>query len=495
MLRRNVVYSLLAVICSLGAGAQVTLTDTMSTIEVMPVTHISTVNNIANMSICRGRLCYVNSNMLFSAPLSREGLGNAGVDPFFTAIDADVNYVTTHPVTGAYYYTKRDKKGRSRLYRVTTGCKGRLRGHAVKIAHWKHTIVHPTFNTTGDLMVFSSNSPTGYGGFDLWCSQLQGEQWGHPVNLGQRINTSGNEFSPTLVGDFLFFSTNGDYTATGYDIYATRLVSTQNYFGDTIDMNPMGRSVVQRLPYPYNSSADDYGLVYDADNNRFYFVSRRADDVTDRLYGGQGRLEAVLYEGDVVSATGDRIPNVVIKLALAAEPQQVIYTLHGASRGHYRLFLQPDQTYVARFAAPGFLSNSITLNTARDNEEQLILVRQYDVDLLSYLPDVDYVYTAQTLFGATEGSDLTQNGRETLAPLARFLHENPDYTLTMTAVYCDRTNYAYCNMLNQSRLAIVRDFLKQQGVTADNIKEDQQSRPYYSEENTYTNHIVFQIAK
>ncbi len=79
----------------------------------------------------------------------------------------------------------------------------------------------------GDVMVFTSNRPGGFGGFDLYYSILRNGTWGSPVNLGAPINTASDEYRPVLGGHteftnrYLLFSSDRPGGEGGFDLYFT----------------------------------------------------------------------------------------------------------------------------------------------------------------------------------------------------------------------------------------------------------------------------------
>jgi hypothetical protein len=79
---------------------------------------------------------------------------------------------------------------------------------------------HPALSADGEKMVFTSNRSESIGGLDLFISYKEGSGWSSPINLGNSINTRGNEMSPFLDQDNnLFFSSDGIEGFGGYDIY------------------------------------------------------------------------------------------------------------------------------------------------------------------------------------------------------------------------------------------------------------------------------------
>jgi len=87
----------------------------------------------------------------------------------------------------------------------------------------KSVYSHPALSADGEKIVFTSNRSESVGGLDLFISYKEGEGWSSPINLGNLINTRGNELSPFLDQENnLFFSSDGIEGFGGYDIYMCR---------------------------------------------------------------------------------------------------------------------------------------------------------------------------------------------------------------------------------------------------------------------------------
>lgn len=80
----------------------------------------------------------------------------------------------------------------------------------------------------GDIMVFTSDREGGYGGFDLYYSQLVGATWTAPVNFGPEINTEYDEYRPIvfpfidIAQDLMIFSSNRPGGMGGFDLYMVK---------------------------------------------------------------------------------------------------------------------------------------------------------------------------------------------------------------------------------------------------------------------------------
>ncbi len=84
----------------------------------------------------------------------------------------------------------------------------------------KSVYTDPALSADGEKMIFVSDRKESIGGLDLFISYKEGNDWSSPINLGNLINTQGNETSPFLDQENnLFFSSNGIKGFGGYDIY------------------------------------------------------------------------------------------------------------------------------------------------------------------------------------------------------------------------------------------------------------------------------------
>jgi hypothetical protein len=127
----------------------------------------------------------------------------------------------------------------------------------------KSTYSNPTLSNDGEKIVFTSNRGGGIGGFDLYISYEDNIGWSSPINLGNKINTQGNENFPFLDQDNnLYFSSDGIKGFGGYDIYFCR------YTGNGWD-KPVN------LSHVINTSDDDLAFTLSRLDGKSAFFTRR----------------------------------------------------------------------------------------------------------------------------------------------------------------------------------------------------------------------------
>ncbi len=124
--------------------------------------------------------------------------------------------------------------------------------------------VHPTLTADGSRLYFASNRPGGFGGMDLYYSDFQGGEWGEPVNLGDTINTAGNEIFPFIHEDgTLYFASDGWGGFGGLDIFSTEKTGVNDW------QTPIN------IGTPFNSPKDDFGFILNMTGTEGYLSSAR----------------------------------------------------------------------------------------------------------------------------------------------------------------------------------------------------------------------------
>jgi len=142
----------------------------------------------------------------------------------------------------------------------------------------EYHVAHPSLSADGQQLYFSSNMQGGYGGMDLYVSQLNNGQWTAPVNLGPVVNTEGNEIFPFMTtNNRLYFASNGHLGLGGLDIF---------YATPQQDMGVWNLPV--NLGAPVNSTHDDFAITFGKDLSWGFFTSDRSGGVgRDDIYGFQ----------------------------------------------------------------------------------------------------------------------------------------------------------------------------------------------------------------
>ena len=131
---------------------------------------------------------------------------------------------------------------------------------------------HPCLSKDGMVLFFVSNMPGGYGGTDIYKSFWMGDHWGEPINLGENVNTEGNEMFPYVSKEgIIYFASDGHAGLGGLDNFMCE---------------PWGEkwSVAYNLGYPINTSKDDFSLLFVPGSEIGFFSSNRGGNGNDKVF-------------------------------------------------------------------------------------------------------------------------------------------------------------------------------------------------------------------
>lgn len=151
---------------------------------------------------------------------------------------------------------------------------------------------HPSLHPSGNLLIFSSDRPGGFGKMDLYIVYKTPDGWSEATNLGPEINSTGNDWFPFInERNFLYFASDGHSTNKDLDIYQCELE-------ESVIKN------LERLPYPINTRYDDFGLCIDKAGTSGYLSSNRP--------GGKGKDDIYNFNSiETLYAYGNDNYNVV----------------------------------------------------------------------------------------------------------------------------------------------------------------------------------------
>ncbi len=169
------------------------------------------------------------------------------------------------------YFTRNQKKSNNthqlEIWEATYKDNKWIKVHKMFFNNPKFSYFHPAITPDGKRLYYVTDDNTGQGGTDIYyVERNQDGSWKNTVNLGQDINTAGNELFPTFHEGNLFISSNGHPGLGGLDIF--RLVKGIN-----------GEPVLKNMGYPVNSSKDDF--AFSIQGAKGFFSSNRngSDDI------------------------------------------------------------------------------------------------------------------------------------------------------------------------------------------------------------------------
>lgn len=145
-----------------------------------------------------------------------------------------------------------------------------------------YSVGHPALSADGQTMYFISDMPGGMGGTDVYRTRWNGDDWGSPELLGPEVNTPANEMFPWISPDnILYYSSDGHPGLGGLDLFSAKLV------GENFEAS-------RNMGAPFNSSRDDFHLVFSEDRRSGYFSSNRPNGKgSDDIYSFAFRAKTI----------------------------------------------------------------------------------------------------------------------------------------------------------------------------------------------------------
>ena len=307
---------------------------------------------------------------------------------------------------------------------------------------------HPAVSPDGKWLYFTSDMPGGSGGKDIWRVNIQ-ERVGSLENLGEFINTPGDEMFPYVRTDsLLYFASDGHPGFGGLDIFKATLT-------------PSGGWKVENMGAPMNSAADDFGITFGKGESGFFSSNRTDGRGYDHIYSFVLPDLEIWISGWVLDKDEEPVPNAGSNQKAVAKPD-----------GSFRFPLQRGISYVMLAGAKGYLNakQEFTSDTAEEDAE-------YGVDFI--LASIHKPVVVDNIFYDFDKATLRPESKTALDELAQVLRDNPNVTIEM-ASHTDRMGTDEYNIdLSGRRAKSVIDYLISVGIKPDRLQSQGygESRP------------------
>ncbi len=317
----------------------------------------------------------------------------------------------------------------------------------------------PALSKDDGVLVFASNQKGGQGGKDLWMVRLDkdGKPTGVPTNLGPEINTAKDEMFPFLRDNGnLYFSSNRAAGMGGMDMYVAEKT------GD----NTWGHA--ENLKAPLNSSGDDFGIIFDKDEERGYFTTNRPggkgqDDIWRFLMPNlEFSLQGTCYD----KVTGQPLPDAKVEV-VGTDGSSFSALADGnggfkfAEKGKER-YIKENTSYTIRASKDNYLVVNDQITTVGLNESTTFAKEYY---LQPVIKDKG-IPLPQVLYNIDDFA-LTDAGKDSLETLYTTLVENPTIVIELRSHTDARPTRKYKGgnlELSQKRAQSCVNYLVQKGI-------------------------------
>lgn len=310
------------------------------------------------------------------------------------------------------------------------------------------TYAHPAISPDGEWLYFVSDMPGGKGGLDIWRIRLTANGPVGVENLGDPINTPGDEMFPSFRpnGDF-YFSSDGHPGFGGLDIFIATV-------GED------GRYHLSHPGYPLNSQGDDFGMTFQGQLNQGFFSSNRGDgrgwDHIFSFYNPEivQTIRGWIYEQDGYELTSGE--------ARIVGSDGTNMRLGVRGDGSFEYVVKPGVDYIILGMCGGFLNHKEEIHVDSVKESKVY-------DLQFPLASISAPVLIDNIFYAFDKATLLPESKNALDSLVLMLNENPNITIELSAHTDYRGAEAYNKTLSQKRAESVVRYLIDHGIAADRL--------------------------
>ncbi|MDD3877456.1 MAG: OmpA family protein [Bacteroidales bacterium] len=330
----------------------------------------------------------------------------------------------------------------------------------------------PTVSSDGKTLYFVSDRPGGSGGYDMYkTTRNENGEWGRAVNMGNVINTPGNERSPFIHTDSqtLYFA-SGDKTTTdnqifkghpgvgGYDIFYSK-------------MNDNGQwERPKNIGYPINTQSDEASFFVSTDGKTAYVAS-------NSLQGGPGgwdlyafelyadaRPEKVLFISGEITQEDNAIPADARVELRNAVTRRVTSIPVNQETGRYVAAVRFDGDYILTIKQENYAYES-TYISAEDTTFNTPANIDFEVKPI----EIGREYTIKDIFFETDNYDLTRQAKFLIEEFSEFLKDHPHIKVEVQGHTDNIGGPEYNLFLSDDRAKAVYDYLIQLGISSSQV--------------------------
>lgn len=309
------------------------------------------------------------------------------------------------------------------------------------------------------------------------CFKENENTYSKPINLGDKINTKGDESSPFLSADnkTLYFSSDGWPGYGNNDIFVSkRLDDSWTNWTEPKNLGP-----------EVNTDNWDAYFTIPASGKEAYVVSTAnslggSDIFRIKMPEAAKPEPVVLIKGKVLNKkTGEPLQSQIIYNNINTE-KKMGDAISNPQNGEYSIVLPQGFTYSFKANKEGFYPITDNIDVKKLDSYQEI-VR----DLFLVPIEVGQTIRLNNIFFEFDKSDLKSESFEELNRLCSFLKSNTKTKISISGHTDNKGDDSYNLKLSQSRVESVSAYLQQQGIPKSQftVKGEGETKPLYSNDN------------
>jgi outer membrane protein OmpA-like peptidoglycan-associated protein len=305
---------------------------------------------------------------------------------------------------------------------------------------------NPSLSKDGKTLYFSSNMPGSKGGIDIWKVSVNGDEYGTPVNAGDKVNTEGNESFPYITDEnVLFFSSDARQGFGGLDVYQ-------------IDLNK--NTEAKNVGAPVNSEKDDFAFTYNVNKKVGFFSSNRAG--VDNIYKADPVCGVLVLSNVKSSKSGNVLTDA--KVVLLDKANKIVSTKMTDAKGNANFDVSCDEPYSLQVSKEGFDPSTFSVEKTRGGEVMAYITLD---PIKPIITETEVIL--QPIYFEFNKSNITEQGAEELDKLVVVMNEYPAMVIFAKAHTDNRGSDRYNLNLSDRRAKSTVQYIISKGISKKRI--------------------------
>lgn len=319
-----------------------------------------------------------------------------------------------------------------------------------------YLVYNPSLSKDGTKLYFASDMPNGFGGTDIYVSEIDSEgSFGEPKNLGGIVNSEGNESFPFIHKDgVLYFSSDGHVGMGLLDVFAT----VEGEDGEIVNIINLGD--------PINSKKDDFTYFLSDDGFSGYISSNRKGGIgSDDIYSFK-RIPPLRLKGQIFDDINNE-PIEGAKVVLARKNgEEIAYFITGKD-GAYEHLIPRDEDFVLKGSKDKYVDISKEFNSYNLEKQTEVIV---DLNIgMAPIEDVVLLADLETIYFDLDKSYIRPDAALELDKVVNLMNRYPGMVIRLESHTDSRANDDYNIRLSNRRAKSTYEYIVLQGISQERI--------------------------
>ncbi len=307
---------------------------------------------------------------------------------------------------------------------------------------------NPSLSRDGKTLYFSSDRPGSLGGIDIWKVAINDDgSYGEPQNLGDKVNTEGNESFPFIADDnkTLYFASAGKQGLGGLDVYQIDLLNGGN---------------ASNLGKPVNTEKDDFAFTFNGAKGAGFLSSNRNGN--DDIFAVSPICGVDLLVIVTNAKTTEILPNASV--SILDDQKNIIATEMSNSKGEVTYRVECDKAYVIQASKDGFEGNTFAVVKSKGPTAKVDAALQ-PIETIVKQSEV----VLNPIYFEFDKSNITQDGAFELDKLVQVMNKYPNMVIMAKSHTDNRGSNRYNESLSNRRAKSTVQYIISKGIASNRI--------------------------